>query len=1547
MKKYIYIPLAILLPILLISAIKIDSPTKLQQYLENYNKKFPYEKTYVQTDKTYYKPSESIFYKGFLVNGTDHKPSATSDIVYVELRDPWGNVIQKNMHKSINGVYDGRFIIEETLAGGLYKLTAYTNWMKNFGEEAFFAKEITVQKVITPRLLLKLDFEKRAYGPGDEVVANLKVTDLDNINTTGSIIKSTVRIGGKVIQTFENKSERGEAAIKFHLPKDLDTSDGILQIIVNDKGIQESITRSIPIVLEKINISFYPEGGDVIENVQSKIAFEALNEFGKGADVKGEIVNSKGTVVTSFESFHLGMGAFEFTPLKGETYYAKIIAPIGNEDLKPLPKAKESGYALQLRERNNDKIYWDIYAPDNVNVTLIGQTQGKIHCQKPLKIAKGSNRIGIDTKDFPIGIGVFTLFDPTDKEVCERLVFINPDNGLKIDIETNKEIYIPGETANIKIKTTDKNNNPVSASLGLAVVDEQILTMADDKQDNIVSYLLFSSELKGKIQEPNFYFDETEKKSKEAIDYLMLTHGWRRFTWDDVIDPSNKTVTEFAEKTSSIYGYITTPKGKETQADVYLVEAGGRIGKVKTTREGHFVFHNVNTTNNVQLVTKKPNEIHLLKGKPIIAEKEKDEAITDDNENAEIRIIAEEQPIINQEEGTVDMALQTEESVDIQFSNDNIDSFSSSFENETQLDEVVVVAYGTQQKRSLVGSVSVVRESREEMPIAANGIATMLSGAVPGLSVKARDVNPNETQNITIRGTSSVSSGGDPLIIIDGIPMTESGTNAMSLINTSDIESVQILKNASSSAVYGSRAANGVIIIETKKTNLGERYITPTGNFNGISIARRQFYNSSVYYQRYDNPKSDNSTVFWNANIVTSNDGTAHLNFTNNQQSSTYRITVEGISAETGLIGAKTKRIVTQKPLAVDAKMPLFAGTEDIIKIPVILKNSTDEPMVVRVGFNLPSNLAFVKRNAKEMSDEGVVVPANESKTVFYSLKTNGNEGVSKLSITAYSKTYSDVIERSVYVRPIYFPMQFNFSGKDMGQNKEFILPEYIPGTLKAEAISYINVMDELFDGVESIFREPYGCFEQVSSSTFPNIFALQLLKEAKSPSAEAQKRAMKYLETGYRKLAAYEVGGTGGFEWYGGTPAHEVLSAYGLVEFYEMEKVYGRVDKAMMNRTRDFILSRRDGKGGFHQNSGRYGFSGAPRNVNNAYIVYALTETGYANEVKYEYEQTLKEAFSSKDLYRMALMASAAYNMKDMANYGELIALFKEYSAKNEFSKIKINASIVRSYGDPSQRETIAFWMIALLKNKNNIDTELVERCLQFINKGRKGGSFGNTQATSICLQALTKYAEQNRAKDVKGSFCLNVNGVNGCIDLVKMSATASKVKFTFADKLLPGSNVIQLKYSEESYPYGVNISWQSKIPATSRLCPLKLMTNMATENIKVNETVRLSINLKNTKNEGLPMSVAIIGIPGGMSLQPWQLKELQEKGVFDFYEIIKDNLVIYYRELGPSETKIVNLDLKAEIPGTYTSIASSAYVYYMNDHKYWINGMKVEIEE
>lgn len=1521
MKKIAYISCCILLPLILTGAGNQDIIRQLQDALASFNEKFPQEKVYIQTDKTYYIPSESIWYKGYLVNASDNKPSRTGDVVYIELQDPWGNVIDIREQYVISGTFEGSFPLPENRPGGIYKIVSYTNWMKNWGEENYFSKEVTIQKILTPRLLLKLDFEKRAYGPGDEVVVNLKVTDLNNIKTTGSRVRSSIRIAGKEYKNIESKTTDGEVAIRFQLPVDLSSNDGIFQAVVTDKGIEESISRAVPIVLNKIDLQFFPEGGDPVAGTENKIAFEALNEFGKGADIKGVILDDSGREITSFESFRLGMGTFSFTPQKGRKYYAKITTPLGNDQLRELPEIREKGYVLSLTKKENKTLEWNIFSPENKpDASIVAHTQGIIQYSKKLNLKKGKNKLEINTEDFPAGIAVFTLFNGA-QESAERLVFLNPDKGLQIKLTTDKESYVPGDLVKLTIETGDASGNPVSAAIGLSVADEQLLTLADDKQDNLLSYLLFSSELKGKIQEPAFYFDPEEPKAEEARELLMLTHGWRRFSWEEVLNPPEQKFENQAEKLGSVYGYVLDDKGNPIRTDVFIIELGGkkRIAKLNTTSEGHFVFHNTDMTDGVFVSAKLPNRVYLIDGNPLIAE----ERVLDTEEGSKIDLnprTVSDSPEKKKEEARPTAPVT--------------ERFES---DQSLLEEMVVVGYGTYRREHMAHNVSAIRTQDINFFSTPERIISGLTGITPGLITNTQDIGAASHKYTAIRGMTTLNT--EPLVVINGIPISETFSQAISMINPSDIESISVLKSVNGSAVYGSQASNGTIEIITKKPWFDNKYKPARPNYTGKTIRKKQFYTSPAFTQTKDNPTGEGSTVYWNGAIRTDSTGKASIRFLNNKRSSTYRITAEGIDPQKGLLGSVNKRIVVGNDFSADAKTPLFAGCGDTVKIPVMLKNQTNSPMKVNLRVETDSLVTL-----SEPIDLNPEIPANHTSTVFIPLKAGSFSGETQLIIHAKAGKYKERIVRRFTIRQINFPYRFGFSGRSLNDRTEFHLPDHVEGTLNAEAVVYVELTNELFAGAESIFREPYGCFEQVLSSAFPNVFALQLLQATGKGDNRTRAKALEYLENGYKKLANYEVAKTGGFEWYGGSPAHEMLTAYGLVHFYELEKVYDKVDKAMTERALGFLLSRRDGKGGFKQNNGRYGFSGAPVKVNNAYIVYALTEIGKGNEIDSEYTSVLKEALNSKDAYRMALLANAAYLRGDKASYHKLIEQLKGL----DFSTLKIEATIVRSAGEAQNREAAAYWLMALLKEPAGLDRDLIQKCLAFISKGKSGGSFGNTQTTSVCLQALTKYALFTTT-DLKGTFCMDANNQKECIDLPEKVNKKTEPVIDFTSALKKGKNTLVTGFSGTKLPYsyGINISWHSATPPSSKSCPLRVSVHSTDNEIKVNETMRLSVKLKNQAQNALPMSVAIIGIPGGMSLQPWQLKELREKEIFDFYEITDDNLVIYYRELGPEEEKVIHLDLKAEIPGTYRGTASRAYVYYDNEHNHWIPGIEIKINE
>lgn len=523
-----------------------------------------------------------------------------------------------------------------------------------------------------------------------------------------------------------------------------------------------------------------------------------------------------------------------------------------------------------------------------------------------------------------------------------------------------------------------------------------------------------------------------------------------------------------------------------------------------------------------------------------------------------------------------------------------------------------------------------------------------------------------------------------------------------------------------------------------------------------------------------------------------------------------------------------------------------------------------------------------------------------------------------------------------------------SYSAKEIDKSHVLSIKDAEKNSIKAELTAFPDILNDLFTGAESILQEPHGCFEQVSSSTFPNILALQFLNQSGLVNDKVQKEALNYIQSGYNRLVAYEIKG-GGFEWFGHPPAHEGLTAYGLIQFNEMKKVYNGVDEKMMERTLQWLTNRRNGKGGFKQNAGKYGFSGASEDVTNAYITFALSEIG-SKDILAEYNEALAEVLKSNDMYRMALVACTAFNLEKTDDYERLINIFKTKIKTSGFVNMKADHSIVRSYGNSLQIETVSQWTIALMKPSTPSNLQLINECIQQILRGRSYGQFGSTQGTTLALKALTEYAKIVRTAKQDGEITVLIDNKMAERLSYKKDTRGKMVLRDFASNLNTNKEQelrVRFDGTSDPLPYSVDLQWYTKLPQSNNQCKVNLVTSLSSESVKVNETVRLTTVIKNKTREGLPMTVALIGIPAGLSVQPWQLKELQEKRVFDFYEIINGNLVIYYREMAPEGQSTINLDLKAEIPGSYLGTASSAYLYYTNEYKDWVKGNSITINK
>jgi hypothetical protein len=211
-----------------------------------------------------------------------------------------------------------------------------------------------------------------------------------------------------------------------------------------------------------------------------------------------------------------------------------------------------------------------------------------------------------------------------------------------------------------------------------------------------------------------------------------------------------------------------------------------------------------------------------------------------------------------------------------------------------------------------------------------------------------------------------------------------------------------------------------------------------------------------------------------------------------------------------------------------------------------------------------------------------------------------------------------------------------------------------------------------------------------------------------------------------------------------------------------------------------------------------------------------------------------------------------------------------------------------------------------------------------------------------------LADYAAHvGKSKVAEGRLVLYVNGTRAVNEAVSTSMTKKLVFEDFGQYLKEGKNDLEVKFEgmQEAIPYSLRIEWATLTPQSAKECPLNIETKLASTYVKVGENVRLTTVIKNSSAKDAPSAMAMIGIPAGLSLQPWQLKEMLETQKADFYEIIDNYLVLYYRSIRAGESKTVELDLKAEVPGNYRAAASRSYMYYTAEYKDWEEGESIRV--
>ncbi|MCJ8155320.1 TonB-dependent receptor plug domain-containing protein [Chryseobacterium sp. SSA4.19] len=1486
---------------------------KAQHQFENFQK----EKTYIQTSHVFYKPGETMDFKMYVINAQDNLPATLSKVVNFELIDPSGTVVNKAKYEVKNGHAEGFFFFNAEMKGGIYRMKAYTDWMQNEGGKNFFEKEITLQKAVSPRILMKLDFPKKGYGAGDEVLADFSMRSLSNLPIPFHEADFMVMHHGEKISEGKLLTDKeGKCQLKFNLPDVLKSSDALLTVKVDFDGFTESISRNIPIVLNNIDVKFMPEGGTFINGIEQNIAFKILDEFEKPVDATLAIFNQHHEKMAEVSAYNFGMGSFLFTPKKGENYYAKIMKPEHILKMYPLPDVKEEGIAFNI-SKENGHVRLKIIAKNRKNVVVKGHFRNEEIYSQELALQDGKTFITLPENDLPTGICRFTIFE-NSVPIAERIVFTNEDRQLKIKAKPSKQHYVPREKVIVDIETSDQNGKPVSANLALSVIDDKLWTYADDKQNHIISWFLMDSELHGKIEKPQFYFDKNESKARKSLDLLMLTNGYRYFELiPEVI--KRHTYKYTPEKRNPIYGIIEDENNKPVKAEVFLVEESyhtkSKLIKQVTGENGQFYFTDLTYSGNYKIIAKSFQPKQNIKIK-MLAYRLNVNPLTKQNRNN----VQVEEVIVEAVEKT--NAKEVKNKVqNIQKPagrNLAVDTIQSQ-----EISEVVVTGALGMKKEALSNSVTLVRPSEINNP----GYLSLLNGKVAGIQIS----QPSNQMdgNVMIRGTRS-GLNKSALFIVDGVPVEHFNTH----INPDDIGSVTVLKDAAATALYGSQGAAGVILVTSaKQGNSNIKFdLTPKTYFAVSAVPRdsltqyasaRQFaypvYETTNTSYRFDYRE----VIYWNPVLETDKNGKARVEFYNSDANTTFRIRTEGISAN-GLLGRDETSYAAQSMISIDAKIPQYLTRTDQMIIPVVIKNNSSESKTMKMNVIVPNRVNLME------SDSLITLKPLESGRLFVKIQTDQVIN-SNIQFVITSDNFRETAILPFSVGEKGFPNQYSIIN-NKNEKLAIEIPEYINGSFSSSYYIFENSAFQLFEDLERLKREPYGCFEQLSSTVYPNVFILDYLKSGHKINAETENMVIKNMKKGFQKMLSYK-NIDGGFGYFNASESDVSLSAFALLEFRDLKK-YIAVDQKTINNLKAFILSKKNGNGLFETRR-RYEISSPYSEYawsRNMYVVYALSKLGFTKEIEDSYEVSLKKALATKDSYQLALMSNAAFNLNKIQDYNTIIDLL---NVQFENKQVNPNITFTGSKGLSAQAETLSLYMMALQKNIQVNESRIRNVADALIEYNGYYG-FGSTQGTSLALEALSEFFSKNE----------KMYGTEKPVITVNNAVIIPDINATSAYKTGKNEIIVDYPMAQKGLPYKLEYQYYSMQPPKSSEIPIRLETKLKSQESKVGETDRMTVTIKNKINNQLPMVTAKIGIPSGLTLQNALLKDLMDKKQVSYYEIFDNYLVLYWEHFDANETKTIHLDLKAEFAGEYTGKSSNAYLYYMPEAKYWNEGIRAKIE-
>jgi hypothetical protein len=1502
------------------------------------------------TEKPIYQPGQTIHVRALAMDRAAGHAVTDRELTF-EVEDSRGNkVFRKGTETDKFGIASAEFALADEVNLGTYHLRALMGEPQAPANSAEIA--LQVERYVLPKFKVAIDFTekdnkpKRDYRPGDHVTGTVRANyffgkPVDHAEITVKASSMDVTVFNAAIVTGKTDSD---GAYRFDLklpgyfaggPLSQGAARALIEATVRDAA-EHGETRGEPITIceSPLLITAIPEGGTLVPNIENEIFLLASYPDGSPATAtltvhppqrRGHIpyIGEEWPRDLQLSTGSSGVALFRVNPASGiESLSIEADDHRGNRFTSTVPLETRAGTDQVLLHTNRavfkagERIQLKVLSTRTNGSAYIDIVKnGQTILTRDLDLDCGRAELSLNATPEMTGtldIDAYVFGRDAEPIADHRLVFVQPADELRIETTADQTEYKPGADARIRFHVTNARGEGVQAALGLQVVDEAVFALAEQKPGFAKIF---------------FYLEQEVMKPRYEIHSLSMGNA---INDNDTPESPNLAARALFSATE-----MTHPAKVD-------IEFGRSLPQEKFDeyqqryREAFQDQVRELTASLNQLLQDKPDSLDIVKSFAAL----EDGAPPRDAWNTPLRMApsgwgnASRRTYLVRSAGP-DGQFDTGDDMAV-----NIEARSGTLMN-------VPGRHGTLDLRIEHGRGP--DDGRTEIT---GGTVDRTGAFVPGATItllsratgEARTVHSNAAGQFTFAalpaGRYHLHLSAQGFIALSRDLSLEPRDQAV-LSATLDIGSATQTVMVNAQAVMEMAvdrravAVGGMAFAEAPMA---------TAQLESLPLNGRNF-TAALAKSAPDAPHIRSyfpEALYINPEILTDGNGNASIEIPIADSITTWRMAMLA-STQSGTLGSATFSLKVFQDFFVDLDLPVTLTQGDRVSIPIAVYNYSGKPGEVSLKLQ-PGDWYSLDNDTP---DKSVTVDSGRVGGSSFTLNAN-RIGKFKLTLSAQmdggAGAREDIVVREIEVIPNGREQSIVFNGRlDTTAKHDLSFPAAaIPDATSIFVRLYPGPLSQIVEGMDSILSMPGGCFEQTSSSTYPNVLALDYMKRTKKLTPEIHAKAESYIANGYQRLLTFEVHG-GGFSWFGQAPANKILTAYGLMEINDMAKV-SDVDGRLMERTAGWLAGQQQPDGSWKPDTSFIN-EGATNRYNNdllritAYIAWSLANTGYQGPAIEKAKHFIESDRGFKaDTYTLAVVANFAtdYGKDREFTRHSLQALIDARSDSGDQVSWNAEETGVYSTGQSAAVETTGLATQALLKWGQASET--VRKALNFISsKKQASGNWGTTQATIMALRALVLATELS-ASDVHGSLEIALDGT--AVQTLQLTPENNDLLHQFVFKGTRNPASVRLSFTGTgTLAYQVVgryfTPWEEKPVAEALSIDVAYDRTRLAQNDIATATATIRNNLPKTAN----MVMVDLGIPPGFDLLSEDLQSLQDNtasqksGRLEKFSLTATQAILYFNAVSPGQTTTVAFRLRAKYPIHAHTLQSRVYEYYDPD--------------